>query len=649
MIALGKEKAILFGGLDGYLSYSDTYIFSLAESQWTEVLTKTHPCARFGHSLTVWEDKAYLFGGWDGKYTLNDLWEFSSEQGWTLVVKHSSVAPRYRHTAVTFKHCMVVFGGVDSFQTRFNDMHIFSYTGRVWTRVIVPGVLPTPRTFHKAVVLDKHLLVLGGFDGDKLADAWRLDLALTCFDSWSQTKAVSVRQIDNALPLFPPLPIPNQNILPASSVLLSLMEGKEPGKWLKLADHSLPNSPEERTGHGLAFCSDTLYLIGGVNSRSVCLTLSCLDAFDVKNCQWSRRMCTGECPTARSSMQYLELERGQLFFFGGYFVEEYYNDVFILDLFNLTWTRVSSGITEVARRAYCSLVYSGDYLFVYGGRNKTDIFNDLTKLTYNSENRRITAEKVAAFGEAPKERFGHSAVVSGRSMFLFGGWDGKKCLNDFFEFSIESNIWYNVSLYSTGLRPSPRYRLDASEVSGRLYFFGGVNHHHKKFNTLLEYDPYVREWSVLTCTGDTPSPRSFLRLLAHHDLLILAGGVDERKRNDLYIVRVPVRPPPSIRKKSTLSVVLPEASPIENPGASLAYYRLLNEQILELSKKLKDEQISRLCKICRGQEIDSVYLECCHCVACFNCAQSESLVSYFDQCLICKSPVIKTIKTYSNR
>lgn len=218
--------------------------------------------------------------------------------------------------------------------------------------------------------------------------------------------------------------------------------------------------------------------------------------------------------------------------------------------------------------------------------------------------------------------------------FIFGGWDGKKCLNDFYEFSLEASIWYNISLNSVGQRPSPRYRLDGCEIGGRLYFFGGVNNEQKKFNTLYEYDPEVREWAVIEGSGEIPTARSFLRVLPHQNLLVLAGGVDETKKNDVYLVSMPVRHRTTIRKKSSVSVASlsgnasPDISksPKENLNHSLSYYKLLNDQILELSKKLKEEQMARLCKICRSQEIDSMYLECCHCVACFQCGVKEALV-----------------------
>jgi Galactose oxidase, central domain len=59
-------------------------------------------------------------------------------------------------------------------------------------------------------------------------------------------------------------------------------------------------------------------------------------------------------------------------------------------------------------------------------------------------------------------------------MYTFGGWSGLFCLNDFWEFSLASYIWYEIKV-ATGLPPTARYRFDGEIVDSKLYIFGGVN------------------------------------------------------------------------------------------------------------------------------------------------------------------------------
>ena len=58
------------------------------------------------------------------------------------------------------------------------------------------------------------------------------------------------------------------------------------------------------------------------------------------------------------------------------------------------------------------------------------------------------------------------------------------------------------------------------------------------------------------------------------------------------------------------------------------YYKLLNEQVTELSGRLKLEEQTKLCKICFSRAIDSVFLECFHCCSCFQCGKNLNKVSF---------------------
>lgn len=141
--------------------------------------------------------------------------------------------------------------------------------------------------------------------------------------------------------------------------------------------------------------------------------------------------------------------------------------------------------------------------------------------------------------------------------FVFGGWDGKKCLNDLHEFSTISKIWYNVSLGCVGDIPSPRYRLDACSVGNRLYFFGGVDSLQKKYSALYEFNLAGKQWKFVEVEGDSPSARSFLKLKEVDNRIILFGGVDDKKRNDIYSLQLLQSTSSRSRLKSNPSISVP--------------------------------------------------------------------------------------------
>eukprot|EP00919_Chromeraceae_sp_WS-2016_P041692 GHVR01099303.1.p1 GENE.GHVR01099303.1~~GHVR01099303.1.p1 ORF type:complete len:257 (+),score=50.03 GHVR01099303.1:251-1021(+) len=153
---------------------------------WIQVHTtssrQSRPGERFGHTAVSYKNCMYVFGGWDGSDTLNDLYQFTLEtSSWmSFSGGGNKPSPRYRHSAVMHGCCMFVFGGVDKRQTRFNDLYEFNIERKGWACVKVQGTHgPSPRTFHSAVVCNGMMWVLGGYDGARQSDIWRINLVET--------------------------------------------------------------------------------------------------------------------------------------------------------------------------------------------------------------------------------------------------------------------------------------------------------------------------------------------------------------------------------------------------------------------------------------------------------------------------------------
>ena len=69
---------------------------------------------------------------------------------------------------------MYVFGGIDYHQERFNDVCEFIFETKTWSRVVTCGNAPTSRTFHSCISHSGYLYILGGFDGMKRNDMYRI-------------------------------------------------------------------------------------------------------------------------------------------------------------------------------------------------------------------------------------------------------------------------------------------------------------------------------------------------------------------------------------------------------------------------------------------------------------------------------------------
>ena len=77
-------------------------------------------------------------------------------------------------------------------------------------------------------------------------------------------------------------------------------------------------------------------------------------------------------------------------------------------------------------------------------------------------------------GTQPLCRFGHAAVVCQNSMFVIGGWNGHDTMDDIYQYSFPSNLWFEVRRLK-GVRPKPRYRHTAVATKNTIFIFGGVD------------------------------------------------------------------------------------------------------------------------------------------------------------------------------
>jgi len=59
-----------------------------------------------------------------------------------------------------------------------------------------------------------------------------------------------------------------------------------------------------------------------------------------------------------------------------------------------------------------------------------------------------------AKGEVPAARSAHTSVVVGKSMIVFGGWNGAHCMNDMYELKLDTATWSKVAY--TGEAPCTR-------------------------------------------------------------------------------------------------------------------------------------------------------------------------------------------------
>ena len=118
------------------------------------------------------------------------------------------------------------------------------------------------------------------------------------------------------------------------------------------------------------------------------------------------------------------------------------------------------------RQYHSSVLYEG-WMYVFAG-NSNGYYNDLHR--FHTEFH--VWEAVKWEGNPPSPRAGHTAVVHGKSMFIYGGYDknGLSC-HDLHEFSFEANTWSLLS--PKGVSPPDAFHHAAVAHQGSMYVWGG--------------------------------------------------------------------------------------------------------------------------------------------------------------------------------
>lgn len=135
----------------------------------------------------------------------------------------------------------------------------------------------------------------------------------------------------------------------------------------------------------------------------------------------------------------------------------------------------------------------------------------------------------------------HTLVAWGDLLYVFGGDDGKRMLNDMLRFDIKENSWGRV--VTTGNPPAPRYHHSAVVYANSMFVFGGYtgdiysNSNLRNKNDLFEYRFNTGQWIEWQVSGGTPVARSAHGAVVYKSSMWIFAGYDGNARlNDMWNV-----------------------------------------------------------------------------------------------------------------
>ncbi|OQR84958.1 dynein heavy chain [Achlya hypogyna] len=156
--------------------------------EWAKVLcTGDAPSRRSGHSLTIVGSNGFLFGGCDYSDPpgpTNDLFQLRINANgsceWSRILFRKGPSARWKHSATNVDNKIFVFGGFQSATTRFQDLWVFNPITMEWSQPVPQASprnskaasatfgwpnCPPPRGGHSACLIDREIYVFGGYGG----------------------------------------------------------------------------------------------------------------------------------------------------------------------------------------------------------------------------------------------------------------------------------------------------------------------------------------------------------------------------------------------------------------------------------------------------------------------------------------------------
>ena len=234
-----------------------------------------------------------------------------------------------------------------------------------------------------------------------------------------------------------------------------------------------------------------IYLFGGYDGRR---NHNDIHVLDCSTMIWTTPEVHGEKPPGRNGHT-TTLAGDLLFVQGGWLGRGPLaaDDIHMFDILSSTWL-----VPECAGESPgpCNM-HTSDYIehknaiYVFRGGDGKDYLNDLHILDVNKM-KWLSEEQAAVSGDLPSRRANHSSAVVGRKLCIFGGWDGKKRLNDIFILDTDTLVWSKPAV--TGRLPAPRAGMSFTSVNGFTFLFGGSGAHATCFNDIQVFDLENQKW-----------------------------------------------------------------------------------------------------------------------------------------------------------
>ncbi|ORY54830.1 uncharacterized protein BCR38DRAFT_453188 [Pseudomassariella vexata] len=260
---------------------------------------------------------------------------------------------------------------------------------------------------------------------------------------------------------------------------------------------------------------------------------------------WSRAPVSGVSHTPLRAHT-TTLVGSNVFVFGGCDSRACFNELYVLDADSFHWSspHVVGDMPVPLRAMTCTAV--GKKLIIFGGGDGPAYYNDvyvLDTVNFRWHRPRIVGDR------APSARRAHTACLYKNGIYVFGGGDGVRALNDIWRLDvsdIHKMSWKLVSgptsgspsggMPSTDNKPKARGYHTANMVGSKLIIYGGSDGG-ECFNDVWVYDVDAHIWKAVSI------PITFRRLshtatIVGSYLFVVGGHDGNEYSNDVLLLNL---------------------------------------------------------------------------------------------------------------
>ncbi|TPX16799.1 uncharacterized protein E0L32_012364, partial [Thyridium curvatum] len=260
---------------------------------------------------------------------------------------------------------------------------------------------------------------------------------------------------------------------------------------------------------------------------------------------WSKAPVSGTAHTALRAHT-TTLIGSNVYVFGGCDSRACFNELYVFDADAFFWStpHVVGDVPVPLRAMTCTAV--GKKLVIFGGGDGPAYYNDIYVLdtaNYKWSRPRIVGDKI------PSKRRAHTACLHKNGIYVFGGGDGVRALNDIWRLDVSDTSKVSWKLISSPspdkgsppgtkdvLRPKARGYHTANMVGSKLIIFGGSDGG-ECFNDVWVYDVETQVWKNVTI------PITYRRLshtatIVGSYLFVIGGHDGNEYANDVLLLNL---------------------------------------------------------------------------------------------------------------